>query len=140
MLGFDGIAAGGVLVWLMDCLDEKLLDPDRIGVAMTPKWHFQDFDVVKDSMQNAKLGKRLLDEMVRPDGKVPLKKGARKLARGLAREKRNPLMDRFVHNAFARQGWMVPNQYWTLGVLAPMKSSGNFRSDGVRRSFSGKES
>ncbi len=43
MLGFDAIAAGGVLAWLMDCLDEKLLDPDDIGADMTPKWHFQDF-------------------------------------------------------------------------------------------------
>ncbi|MEE4364956.1 MAG: aldehyde ferredoxin oxidoreductase N-terminal domain-containing protein [Desulfotignum sp.] len=126
MLGFDAIAAGGILAWLMDCLDEKLLDPDRIGVAMTPKWHFQDFDVVEDSLHNAELGKLLLDEMVRPEGRIPLEKGARKLARGLAREKGKPVMDRFVHIAFARQGWMVPNQYWTPGVLAPMPIMGKY--------------
>ncbi len=125
-LGFDGIGAGGILAWLMDCLDEKLLDPDQLGVAMKPKWEFQDFDVVEDSMHNAELGMLLLDEMVRPEGKIPLEKGARKLARGLAREKGKPVMDRFVHNAFARQGWMVPNQYWTPGVLAPMAIMGKY--------------
>jgi len=126
MLGFDAIAAGGVLAWLMDCLDENLLNPDDIGVTMTPKWNLQAFDVVEDSMHNAELGKRLLDEMVRPEGKISLNKGARKLARGLAREKGKPVMDRFVHTAFARQGWMVPNQYWTPGVLAPMAIMGKY--------------
>ncbi len=126
VLGFDAIAAGGVLAWLMDCLEEKLLDPDHIGVEMKPKWNFQDFDVVEDSLHNAELGKLLLDEMVRPEGKIPLGKGARKLARGLAKEKGKPVMDRFVHNAFARQGWMVPNQYWTPGVLAPMPIMGKY--------------
>jgi glyceraldehyde-3-phosphate dehydrogenase (ferredoxin) len=64
--------------------------------------------------------------MVRPEGKISLNKGARKLARGLAREKGKPVMDRFVHTAFARQGWMVPNQYWTPGVLAPMAIMGKY--------------
>jgi glyceraldehyde-3-phosphate dehydrogenase (ferredoxin) len=126
MLGFDGIGAGGVLAWLMDCLDENLLDPGQLGVTMKPKWNFQEFDVVDDSLHNAEFGKLLLDEMVRPEGKIPLGKGARKLARGLAREKGKPVMDRFVHNAFARQGWMVPNQYWTPGVLAPMPIMGKY--------------
>jgi glyceraldehyde-3-phosphate dehydrogenase (ferredoxin) len=126
MLGFDAIAAGGVLAWLMDCLDEKLIEPRQIGVMAMPKWNFQDFEVLEYSMHNAELGMQLLDQMIRPEGKIPLNKGARKLARGLAREKGKPVMDRFVHTAFARQGWMVPNQYWTPGVLAPMAIMGKY--------------
>ena len=125
-LGFDAIGAGGVLAWLMDCLDEKLIAPRQIGVTAMPKWNFQDFEVVEDSMHNAELGMQMLDQMIRPEGKIPLEKGARKLARGLAREKGKPVMDRFVHTAFARQGWMVPNQYWTPGVLAPMAIMGKY--------------
>ncbi|MGB9441944.1 MAG: hypothetical protein WCB15_28660, partial [Desulfobacterales bacterium] len=28
--------------------------------------------------------------------------------------------------AFARQGWMVPNQYWTPGAYAPMAITGKY--------------
>ena len=35
-------------------------------------------------------------------------------------------MDRFVYAAFARKGWMVPNQYWTPGVLSPMPIMGKY--------------
>ncbi len=126
MLGFDATAAGGVLAWLMDCLEQGLIAPDEIGASDRPNWDHRNFDVKKDSLHNAELGILLLDEMVRPEGKIPLEKGARKLARGLAREKGKPVMDCFVHNAFARQGWMVPNQYWTPGVLAPMAIMGKY--------------
>jgi glyceraldehyde-3-phosphate dehydrogenase (ferredoxin) len=125
-LGFDGISVGGVLAWLMDCLDEGLLEPGQIGVDQRPVWDLTHFDVVADSMHNATIGMALLDEMVRPQGRIPLGFGARKLARALAREKGKRVMDLFVHNAFARQGWMVPNQYWTPGVMAPMAISGKY--------------
>ena len=125
-LGFDGISVGGVLAWLMDCLDEGLLEPGQIGVDQRPVWDLTHFDVVADSMHNATVGMALLDEMVRPQGRIPLGFGARKLARALAREKGKRVMDLFVHNAFARQGWMVPNQYWTPGVMAPMAISGKY--------------
>ena len=36
------------------------------------------------------------------------------------------MLDRFVHTAFGRKGWMVPNQYWTPGVLAPMPIMGKY--------------
>ncbi|MFN2357778.1 MAG: aldehyde ferredoxin oxidoreductase N-terminal domain-containing protein [Desulfotignum sp.] len=126
MLGFDGIAAGGVLAWLMDCLEQGLMAPEEIGASDRPNWDLRNFDVKKDSLHNAELGILLLDEMVRPEGKIPLNKGARKLARGLAREKGKPVMDRFVHTAFARQGWMVPNQYWTPGAYSPMAIMGKY--------------
>jgi hypothetical protein len=35
-------------------------------------------------------------------------------------------LNRFVYNAFARHGWMVPNQYWTPGVLSPMGIMGKY--------------
>ncbi|MDZ7580823.1 MAG: aldehyde ferredoxin oxidoreductase N-terminal domain-containing protein [Deltaproteobacteria bacterium] len=125
-LGFDAISVGGVLSWLMDCLDEGQIEPGQIGANGKPKWDIKDFDIVSDSMHNATIGIQLLDEIVRSRGRIPLGLGARKFARGLARDKGRRVMDLFVHNGFARQGWMVPNQYWTPGVLAPMAISGKY--------------
>lgn len=125
-LGFDAISAGGVLSWLMECLHEKLLPPGALGVDAQPRWAMEGFDVVNDSMHNAALGCALLDQMTRPGGAVVLTFGARKFARRLAREKGKAVLDRFVYNAFARQGWMVPNQYWTPGAFAPMAIMGKY--------------
>ncbi|MEE4603245.1 MAG: aldehyde ferredoxin oxidoreductase, partial [Desulfobacteraceae bacterium] len=77
-------------------------------------------------MHNAELGMTLLDQMTQPGGNIPLQFGARKFARRLAREKGKQVLDRFVYNAFARQGWMVPNQYWTPGAYAPMAITGKY--------------
>jgi glyceraldehyde-3-phosphate dehydrogenase (ferredoxin) len=117
MLGFDAIGAGGVLAWLMDCLDEKLLDPDQIGVAMTPKWNFQEFDVVEDSMHNAKLGKRLLDEMVRPEGKIPFEKRGQKTGPGPGQGKRQT-----CHGPFCPHGICPPGLDGSQSVLDPGSS------------------
>ncbi|ABW67905.1 Aldehyde ferredoxin oxidoreductase [Desulfosudis oleivorans Hxd3] len=125
-LGFDAISAGGVISWLMDCLDENLIAPEALGVEGRPRWKMDDFDVTHDSMHNARLGIALLDQMTTPGGKIPLAFGARKFARRLAREKGKAVRDRFVYLAFARQGWMVPNQYWTPGAFAPMAIMGKY--------------
>ncbi len=125
-LGFDAISAGGVLSWLMDCMNEGSLTPGELGVEETPKWNVEGFDLVDDSLHNARLGVALLNEMVKPESKIPLLLGARKLARRFAQEKGKKVLDRFVFNAFARQGWMVPNQYWTPGTFAPMAIMGKY--------------
>ena len=125
-LGFDAISVGGTLAWLMDCLGDGLIKPAELGVEQTPKWEMATFDVVGDSMHNAELGMALLNQMTQPGGKIPLQFGARKFARRLTREKGKLVLDRFVYNAFARQGWMVPNQYWTPGVFAPMAITGKY--------------
>ncbi len=49
------------------------------------------------------------------------------------------IMDKFVYTAFARQGWMVPNQYWTPGVLSPMGIMGKYYNDYGRAFFSPRE-
>jgi len=124
--GFDAISLGGVLAWLMECIADGLIKPEELGTDAVPKFSPEDFDVVVDSMHNARIGSALIDEMLKPDGLINLKLGARKMARQLAREKGIGIMDRFVHIGFARQGWMVPNQYWTPGVLSPMAIMGKY--------------
>lgn len=125
-LGFDAISVGGVLSWLMDCLNDGLLTPEELGVNEIPRWDLKNFDVVKDSMHNAKLGIALLDQMILPESKASMPFGARKFARRLSRIKGKEVLNRFVYNAFARQGWMVPNQYWTPGAFAPMAIMGKY--------------
>ncbi len=125
-LGFDAISVGGVLSWIMECLDNGSLSPAELGVSRRPVFSPVDFAVTTDSMHNAELGVELLDRIIAHDKLLDLREGARKLARELARTRGKAIMDSFVFNANARKGWMVPNQYWTPGVLAPMPIMGKY--------------
>lgn len=124
MLGFDAISVGGVISWLMECLDAGELQPDDLGVSAKPVFDPQNFDIIKDSMHNALLGCEMLDSII--GGKIDLKEGARKYGRRLSRAKGVNLLNRFVYTAYARKGWMVPNQYWTPGALSPMAIMGKY--------------
>jgi len=126
MLGFDAISVGGVISWLMECLDKKLLAPQELGVTGVPKFNLDNFDVVNDSEKNAQIAIELLDAIVEKKGVLDLGEGARKFGRRLSREKNINLLDYFVFNSFGRKGWMVPNQYWTPGVLSPMPIMGKY--------------
>jgi glyceraldehyde-3-phosphate dehydrogenase (ferredoxin) len=125
-LGFDGISAGGVLAWMMDLLATGSLTKEDLGVTRTPRWTVEGFDAVADSAHNAALGVELLDSMIQRRGVMDMSDGARKWGRRLSRERGLRLLDTFVFASFGRQGWMVPNQYWTPGVLAPMAIMGKY--------------
>jgi len=77
-------------------------------------------------MHNAQIGVELLDSIIEKRGILDLSDGARKFAHILAKEKGKEVMDSFVYSAYARKGWMVPNQYWTPGVLSPMSIMGKY--------------
>jgi glyceraldehyde-3-phosphate dehydrogenase (ferredoxin) len=124
MLGFDAISVGGVIAWLMDCLDKGQISREELGVDLMPVFNTDGFDVVNDSMKNAELGCQLLDSII--SQKIDLGEGARKYARRLSRAKGINLLNSFVYNAYARKGWMVPNQYWTPGALSPMAIMGKY--------------
>ncbi len=125
--GFDAISAGGVLSWLMECLSERLLTAEELGIPEAePAFSAQGFSVVADSEHNAAIGVNLLDSIIAKRGILDLGEGARKAARRLSRDKGKQVLDRFVYSAFARRGWMVPNQYWTPGVLSPMAIMGKY--------------
>ena len=126
MYGFDAISAGGVLGWLMECLSENLLTPEELGINRHPVFSPKEFSVVTDSMHNAETAMELLDSMIEKRGILNLEEGPRKLARRLSREKGKKILDAFLFNGFGRKGWIVPNQYWTPGVLSPMAIMGKY--------------
>lgn len=125
-MGFDAISCGGVLAWLMDLLDVKLLTMDELGVTLLPRWDVANFDVVTDSMHNAELGCQLIDSILERRGILDFREGVRKWSRINSRAKGTALHDRLVYIAFSRRGWMVPNQYWVPGALAPMTIMGKY--------------
>jgi glyceraldehyde-3-phosphate dehydrogenase (ferredoxin) len=125
-MGFDGISIGGVLAWIMDCMDADLLTPAELGVSRMPVFSAFGFGAVADSMANAELGIELIDRIIEGEGMLDLSAGARELGRRLTRQTDKPILDRFVYTANARTGWMVPNQYWTPGVLSPMPIMGKY--------------
>ena len=125
-LGFDAISVGGVLSWLMECLSDGLLKPAELGVSGIPVFDHNNFSVETDSMHNAGIGTALLDSIIEKRGILNMQDGARRFARHLARERGKKILDPFVFNSYARNGWMVPNQYWTPGVLSPMAIMGKY--------------
>jgi len=126
MYGFDAISVGGLVSWLMECLHEGYLTPKELGVKQNPVFSHKNFNITSDSMHNADIGVALLDSIIEKPNIINLKKGARKFARQLARDNGRKILDAFVYNAYARNGWMVPNQYWTPGVLSPMPIMGKY--------------
>lgn len=126
MYGFDAISVGGVLSWLMELLYEKKITPQELGVDNIPLFSTRDFDVVSSSMHNAEIGVAILDSIIEKRGIIDLTEGARKFAHWLSRQKGKKILDSFVYTAYARKGWMVPNQYWTPGALSPSAIMGKY--------------
>lgn len=126
MYGFDAISIGGVLAWLMECVSERLISPEELGIKTIPVFSPEGFNVVTDSANNAQVGIELLDAIIEKRGIIDLTEGARKFARQVSREKGKNISDLFIHTAYARKGWMVPNQYWTPGTLSPMPIMGKY--------------
>jgi glyceraldehyde-3-phosphate dehydrogenase (ferredoxin) len=124
--GFDAINLGGVISWFMELLADGILTKEELGVTRLPKFSLDNFDVINDSMNNAELGIELVDAILNKKGIIDLSEGVRKWARRIHKEKGIKIIDKFVYNAFGRRGWMVPNQYWTPGVLAPMPIMGKY--------------
>lgn len=125
-LGFDAISVGGVLSWLMECLDAGIIKPEDCGVSQAPVFTNKDFRIETDSMINANIGVELLDSIIHKKGILDLRFGARKFARSMAKDRGRDVLDRFIFISNARTGWTVPNQYWAPGVLSPMPIMGKY--------------
>ena len=126
MYGFDAISIGGVLSWLMESLIDGSFTPEECGVSKKPVFDLENFDVVKTSMHNAEVGVELLNSIVERKGVLDLHRGIRRFAHRISMKKQKDMNQKFLYTAFGRRGWMVPNQYWTPGVLSPMAIMGKY--------------
>jgi len=126
MYGFDAISAGGILAWLMECLSEDLFSPEELGITDIPVFSPDEFDIVNDSMHNADIGVGLLDAIVNKKGILDLSNGARQFGIIYEQKTGTRVLNKFVYSAHGTNGWMVPNQYWTPGVLSPMAIMGKY--------------
>jgi glyceraldehyde-3-phosphate dehydrogenase (ferredoxin) len=126
-LGFDTIQVGGVIAWVMELIDEGLMDPADYGLSSRPVFSPDGFDVVEDSAKNATLGCEIADRICEPDGPFAgMLEGARSFAKRLGAFEDPQYLDRLVFSGSGAEGWMVPNQYWTPGILAPMPVMGKY--------------
>ncbi|WP_458701308.1 aldehyde ferredoxin oxidoreductase C-terminal domain-containing protein [Sulfurospirillum sp. 1307] len=126
MYGFDAISVGGLIAWLMECLDEGYVTPEELGIKYKPIFSVENFDVVESSIHNANVGVDILDSIIQKRGILDISKGTRKFAHNLARQKGKKVLDSFVYTANGTKGWMVPNQYWTPGAFSPMAIMGKY--------------
>ena len=132
MLGFDSIQCGGTLAWIMELVSDGLIDPLDYGFPPVDglKFHFMDdplkFDLVADSMLNARYAMDVTTAILFDERAVIFRAGIRAAAIALDKELGIRSIDRAVFLGHGEQGCMVPNQYWVPGMLSPMPMMGKY--------------
>ncbi len=123
-LGFDTLAAGGILGWLMERLERGLCEPAELGLPADarPRWRARGFDPVADSQHNAALARQLLDGLLNAPWGAALGQGLRHAARAAG----NPSSSLAVYNANGETGEMTPHPYWAPGFYTPVPIAGEF--------------
>lgn len=127
-LGFDAIQIGGKISWIMEIIAKGIIKKEDLGLTREPKFDYKNFDVVKDSMSNAKLGIEILDMIMSDEYGSKFRNGIRISAKELDKELGKNSIDYAVYNAFGEKGCMVPNQYWVPGMFSPMPIMGKYFS------------
>ncbi|MDJ0870014.1 MAG: aldehyde ferredoxin oxidoreductase N-terminal domain-containing protein, partial [Myxococcota bacterium] len=131
-LGFDAIQTGGTLAWVLELVAEGLLPPEDFGFPPASELSFrfahgpEDFDVVEDSLRNARYALAVLEAIVGDERCAPFRLGIRAAARELDRRYGISSVDRTVCLAHGDEGYMVPNQYWVPGMASPMPMMGKY--------------
>lgn len=133
-MGFDAIQLGGTLAWIMECVAEGLIDPAAYGLPPRTALRFDrftaergEFDIVGDSMLNARYAMALIDAILDEERAAVFRQGIRVGARELDRLHPDTRPgQRAVYLAHGRNGCMVPNQYFVLGMGSPMPIMGKY--------------
>ncbi len=131
--GFDSIQTGGTIAWIMDLVANGLIPAADFGLpAEGPRFAFASrtgqFALVADSAHNADYALAVLDMILfSPQGDV-FRRGIRAAAKTLDARYGINALDRAVFTAHGVEGCMVPNQYWTPGMFAPMPLMGKYFS------------
>ncbi len=86
------------------------------------------FDIVRDSAHNADYAIAVVKMMLFSQAGAPFRKGVRAAAKELDAKYGINSLHRAVFTAHGPEGCMVPNQYWTPGMFAPMPLMGKYFS------------
>jgi glyceraldehyde-3-phosphate dehydrogenase (ferredoxin) len=132
-MGLDSIQAGGTVAWIMELISKDLLPPSDFGLPpFDGKFIFSSdiraFELVSDSDKNAEYAMKILKMILFSKQGAPFRKGLRSAAKWLDSKYGIRSIDLAVYTAHGKTGCMVPNQYWTPGMFAPMPIMGKYFS------------
>ncbi|MEP7355804.1 MAG: aldehyde ferredoxin oxidoreductase C-terminal domain-containing protein [Anaerolineales bacterium] len=130
-MGLDAIQAGGTVAWIMELVAEGLLPAADFGLpAEGPRFQFasraDQFDLVAHSAHNADYAIAVIKMILFSEAGAVFRQGLRAAARALDARYGIASRQRAVYVAHGADGCMVPNQYWTPGVFAPMPLMGKY--------------
>jgi glyceraldehyde-3-phosphate dehydrogenase (ferredoxin) len=86
----------------------------------------QVFDIVADSMLNAKYAMAIVDAILFEPRCAVFRDGIRSAAHQLDRQYHINSVDRAVFLAHGETGGLTPNQYWVPGMFSPMAMMGKY--------------
>jgi glyceraldehyde-3-phosphate dehydrogenase (ferredoxin) len=117
----------------MELVAAGLLPAADFGLpAAGPRFTFasrpEAFDVVTDSAHNADYAIAVLRMVLFSEPGAVFRRGLRAAAKSLDQRYGIRSLDRAVFTAHGHEGCMVPNQYWTPGMLSPMPLMGKYFS------------
>ncbi len=131
-MGLDAIQTGGYLAWIMECVATDLFPPEEYGFPSKSELCFKfvsspnDFDVVNDSMKNAKYGIAVINAILFDKRAKVFRQGIRGAAYEMEKRYDTEPLHRAVYLAHGEYGYMVPNQYWVPGMGSPMPIMGKY--------------
>jgi len=133
-MGFDAIQIGGTLAWIMECVAGGLIEPAEFGFGPREALRFDrftaerdEFDVVADSMINARYAVGLIDALLYNPAAKLFRAGIRSAAHALNQRYPQTLPgERAVFLSHGKVGCMVPNQYFVPGMASPMPIMGKY--------------
>ncbi len=132
-MGLDAIQTGGTVAWIMELIADGLIPPADFGLPMEkPRFKFasqpSEFDIAADSAFNADYAIAIVKMILFSAPGEPFRQGIRAAAKWLDAKYKIRSLDRAVFVAHGDAGCMVPNQYWTPGMFAPMPLMGKYFS------------
>lgn len=140
-MGLDSIQTGGTVAWLMELIAEGLIPAADFGLpadgprgflvgaqSVAPLPTNENFRIVEDSTHNADYAIAVVKMILFGEQGAVFRKGLRAAAKELDARYGINSLQRAVFTAHGTEGCMVPNQYWTPGMFAPMPLMGKYFS------------
>ena len=141
-MGLDSIQTGGTVAWIMELVGTGLIPAADFGLPIEGPRFFdrtvqdnrvfisrsEQFDIVNDSAYNSDYAIAVIKMVLFSAAGAPFRFGMRAAAKWLDEKYGIKSIDRAVYTAHGAAGCMVPNQYWTPGMFAPMPLMGKYFS------------